>query len=235
MTAVPLVSVARPDATFLLAQLDKLAGWDPRAVVRLQPRASALGVFSAPPLGCIAFVAVPAARNDAAPDDVMVGVDDLRAELRAAAGLSPGWPPVPAGSQAEDTVAFEIRPTQVSSPKLALLPPRAGWSATSAGPAASALADVAEAVDEFRAASALVADDAARQDLAERIWGRPGWAELPRRILHAAALLGFLADPGVTVHAAVAGSWQRLGTPAGQVFAHSAGSSLGLLSLSTVR
>jgi hypothetical protein len=54
--------------------------------------------------------------------------------------------------------------------------------------------------------------------LAAEIWDEPSFGGLPLRVLHAARLLGLLAEDSSRVAAATRTGWKRLTTVRGQVF-----------------
>ena len=107
-------------------------------------------------------------------------------------------------------------------PSLGVLPPRGGWDVGEEGLAGDLGPRVDAAVARFRAD--VPASGWFNAELvAEATWDAEGWGGVPMRALHAARLLGFLAEPAALVRAATASGWRRLITPAGQVFVRAEG------------
>lgn len=231
--------LGRDEVAFLTAHLDRVCRWDSRAVARIRVRGSSLGVFTAPPTGCLAFVAVPLA----APPPEVPGATQIRA-----LGTWPGedadpWDRVVPALRLRESLAHARGPgSQAHVPvpatdgmysALAMLPPWDGWQPPVTGVARDVLPLVQRAVDEFRRDSAGLDADA-QTALAERIWDRSVWGGLPVRVLHTARLLGLVADEPARIAASTCGSWKRLSTRRGQVFHHRDGAHA-RLSLSVVR
>lgn len=205
------------EAVFLANHLRLLVEWDARASVRLQLRGQFLGVFGAPPTGCISFAALPliAASDDAVALDRTVSAGRLRDVLGDVAN-------------GEHDRAVSV-PDAVTGPaELAALPPSADWELTGSAIAAEAVPYVTEAVTEFHRRVPPNADADASQRVAEEIWSRRPWADVPVRVLHTARNLGFLAEPDSEIHGGRSGTWSRLSTPPGQVFAQDDVGSLSL-------
>ncbi len=200
-TSSALTTLALPEheGRLLAAHLDRLAAWDPTGHVRVVARASAVGVYAAPPMRVISFVALPLREAVVDEVDVSARIGDVRAGLVTAAGLTDMRLPEPA----------------VGSPGLAVLPPSEGWQLPIHGVSGDVITEVDAAVAEFRRRASSVVDS---QALAEQIWERPSFGGLPLRVLHAARRLGFLTDDASRVTACTMTGWKRLTTVRGQVF-----------------
>jgi hypothetical protein len=186
------------EARLLGAHLDRLIAWDPAGHVRVVARGGAIGVYAAPPMRVISFVALPL-RADAVDEiDVSARTSDIRA------GLS---------TQAEATLL--LPEPAVGSPGLAVLPPAEGWQLPIHGVSGDVVPEVDAAIAEFRRRAAGVVDS---QALAEQIWERNAFGGLPLRVLHAARRLGFLTEDASRVTACTMTGWKRLTTVRGQVF-----------------
>lgn len=208
------VLLGEREAAVLTSYLDRVLRWDRAAAVRLVTRPSALGCYAAPPMGVLAFLAVPTA----AP------IDDLdltcsAVSLRAALDREPA---------ADGSRALRLPPAIVGTAALADLPPADGWHLPIPGVSGDLVPLVDQAVAQYR--SGVAADPSRAESLADETWEQPLWAGLPMRVLHCARLLGFLPADGSRVAAATAGQWKRLTTGRGQVFVRS-GAAVGHLSL----
>ena len=200
-TSSALAALALPEheGRLLAAHLDRLAAWDPAGHVRVVARGGAVGVYAAPPMRVISFVALPL-RVPAVDDiDVSARIADVRTGLRTESGVTDLLLPEPA----------------VGSPGLAMLPPSEGWQLPIHGVSGDVVPGVDAAVAEFRRRASSVVDP---QVLAEQIWERPSFGGLPLRVLHAARRLGFLTDDASRVTACTMTGWKRLTTVRGQVF-----------------
>jgi hypothetical protein len=82
----------------------------------------------------------------------------------------------------------------------------------------SALVD--NAIAEFHKQTAMLSNPnrAVLDMVAADIWKGPGVANFPLKGLHAARQLGFLSHVNARVQISTSGKWQRLITPAGQLF-----------------
>ncbi len=181
--------------------------WDARMPARVISRDGALGIFTAPPMDVLAFLAVPAEVGDSL--DVTISL----------AGL------VAAAETSGEIDLAELAPVQVpfsSGVSLVHLPPAAGWQMPIPAVASDVLPAVDEALVEFRSRSVGLGPRG-QQTVAEDIWSRPAWAGLPLRVLHAGYRLRFLAREPMRITAATNGPWRRLSTPRGQVFSYVAG------------
>lgn len=208
--------IGRHEARLLRAHLERLRSWDSAAQVRVLLRGGALGIFSAPPLGVLGFVALPLAGSPTAKADVTVRAD----------ALLEGIHETPAGS-----AEIALPPGGPGIAELAVLPPEEGWQLPISGVSGDVLPAVEEAIAEFRARAPMVPSTEA---LADEIWGRTSFGGLPLRALHAARQLGFLAPDGSRVTAATCTGWKRLTTVRGQVFVRDP-RALGRQHLSVVR
>jgi len=191
------------EARLLAAHLDRLVTWDPRTPVRLVARARALGVYSAPPMDVMAFVALPLAEPVDGELDSTTHASDLRTSLG-------------------DDGRLAVPPVVLGDAALAVLPPSDTWQLPIAGVSGDIVPLVDTAVAEFRRRASGVSDaspgSAELQRLAQEIWDRPGFGGLPMRALHAARRLGFLTDDASRVSASTCTGWKRLTTVRGQVF-----------------
>lgn len=191
------------EARLLSAHLDRLSTWDPRTPVRFVARARALGVYSAPPMEVIAFVALPLAD----PVDGELDSFTIAADLRASLG---------------DDGRLTVPPVMIGDAALAVLPPSDSWQLPIAAVSGDLVPLVDTAVAEFRRRAAAASDSSPSSPeltcLAQEIWDRPGFGGLPLRALHAARRLGFLSDDASRVSASTCTGWKRLTTVRGQVF-----------------
>ena len=200
-TSSALTTLALPahEGRLLAAHLDRLAAWDPSGHVRVVARGGAVGVYAAPPMRVVSFVALPLRSPVAEEIDVSARISDVSAGLDSTSGATDLRLPEPA----------------VGSPGLALLPPTEGWQLPIHGVSGDVVPEVDGAVAEFRRRASAVVD---QQALAEQIWERPSFGGLPLRVLHAARRLGFLTDDASRVTACTMTGWKRLTTVRGQVF-----------------
>jgi hypothetical protein len=201
--------LAEPEARVLEAFCRRQLAWDSRTAARVLLTPTALGLFTVPPLGVFAFMAVPVA-GSATPADITVPLAALADVLgsepdgEAIMGLPRAIvPPAPA-------------------PNLHQLPPSDGWQLPIPAISGDLVPVVTAATGEFAARSAGL-PPRAQQEIAEEIWQRPGFGGLPLRALHAARQLGMLPDDMSKVTAATNGAWRRLSTNRGQVFTYAAG------------
>lgn len=189
------IALAPLEGRALAAHLDRLHSWDSQALVRLVSRRTALGIYGAPPMGVMSFVALPLK------EPATVELDVTLPAVMARAALVDG-----------ETASLD----GVSAPaELSFLPPADGWHLPIQGVAGDLIPMVEESVAEFRARSAAVLDT---QVLADQLWDRPSFGGLPMRMLHAAHRLGFIVDDGSRVSACTVSGWKRLTTVRGQVF-----------------
>lgn len=199
----PSLDLPANEARLLAAHLDRLVTWDPRTPVRLVARARALGVYSAPPMEVVAFVALPLAVSVEGELDSTTRASELRTRLG-------------------DDGVVAVPPDVVGEAALAVLPPSDSWQLPIAGVSGDIVPLVDTAVAEFRRRAPGVANpspgSAELQRLAQEIWDRPGFGGLPMRALHAARRLGFLTDDASRVSASTCTGWKRLTTVRGQVF-----------------
>jgi hypothetical protein len=181
--------------------------WDPRLAARVISRDGALGIFTAPPMDVLAFLAVPAQVEE--PLDVTVPMAALVAAAEASGDIDLGSLPV-------------VQAPFTSGASLAHLPPSDGWQMPIPAVASDVLPAVDEAMAEFRVRSVGLRPRG-QQTVAEEIWSRTAWAGLPLRVLHAGYRLRFLSRDRMRIAAATNGPWRRLSTPRGQVFSYVAG------------
>lgn len=217
------------EVVFLAAYLKQLIEWDARACVRIQQRGSVAGFFGAPPTGCISFVALPLSSEgppDEHVDDRTVSAGRLRDILGDVTVVPRGF----AGRQLK-------MPDPVSGPlELLDLPPMTGWESRADGDAIDAMPSLDAATADFRKRVPPNGgvDDETAQRIANEIWSRKGWGDLPIRVLQTAKLLGFLSNTEAAIHSAHIAGWDRLATGAGQVFSKTENSNL-TLSLTVLR
>ncbi len=198
-STLSVLALPEHEGRLLAAHLDRLTSWEPTGHVRVVARAGAVGVYSAPPMRVIGFVALPLREPVVAEIDVSARTADIRSGL------------VPAGADTE----LILPDPAVGSPGLAMLPPSEGWQLPIHGVSGDVVPEVDAAVAEFRRRAPGVVDP---QVLAEQIWERPSFGGLPLRVLHAARRLGFLTDDASRVTACTMTGWKRLTTVRGQVF-----------------
>lgn len=196
-----LLTLALPEheGRLLAAHLDRLSSWDPAGHVRVVARGSAVGVYAAPPMRVISFVALPLRETLLAEIDVSARIAEVRSGVQRGAGVTQLHLPDPA----------------VGSPGLAILPPAEGWQLPIHGVCGDIVPGVDAAIAEYRRRAASVVDP---QALAEQIWERPSFGGLPLRVLHAARRLGFVTDDGSRMTACTMTGWKRLTTVRGQIF-----------------
>lgn len=201
--------LAEPEARVLEAFCRRQLSWDGGLAGRILLTPTALGLFTVPPLGVFAFMAVPVAGR-AEPADLTVPLAALadvlgaRPDADGILGLPRAIvPPAPA-------------------PNLHQLPPSDGWQLPIPAISGDLVPTVAAATGEFTARSNGL-PPRAQQEIAEEIWERPAFGGLPMRALHAARQLGMLPDDMSKVTAATNGPWRRLSTNRGQVFSYAAG------------
>jgi hypothetical protein len=207
------IRLAEPEARALESFCRRQLRWDEQMPARVVTAANALGVFTAPPLGVLVFVAVPSvgpvAEGDAVDAIVPLGqfADQLRTD--ALTGMDPATLPravVPIGA----------------APTLQHLPPTDGWQLPIFGVSGDLVPVVDDATAEFEARTAGL-PPRAQEAVAEEIWERHAFGGLPLRALHAARQLGMITTDRAKVSAATSGPWKRFSTPRGQVFVYSSG------------
>ena len=194
------IEMAAHEGRLLSAHLGRLCGWDPHVLVRAQGRGKAIGVYAAPPMDVLSFVALPILGPDHTPEfDTTVAASTLRQAMQ----------------DHDEHVEIRLPEPLVGGEVLAVLPPSEGWQLPIPGVSGDLVPVVDEAIAEFRSRAASVPDS---DRLAREIWDRPGFGGLPLRVLHAARRLGFLTDDASRVSAATCTGWKRLTTVRGQVF-----------------
>ena len=208
--APPGIAIAPQEARALAAIARRQLSWDQRLAARIVTTSTALGIYTVPPLGVLAFVAVPAeaADADAPAADMVVSLAALVTALEAGA----------VHGAMLDLAALPQVPVPVTSgPSVAFLPPSTDWQLPIHAVSGDLAVRVDAAVEEFeRRAKGL--GERQQQVVADEIWARTAWAGLPMRTLHAARRLGMLGNDRAKVSAATNGEWRRLSTPRGQVF-----------------
>lgn len=202
------IRLAEPEARVLEAFARRQLTWDASQAAHVVTAQQALGVFTAPPLGVLVFLAIPTVDP--------VGEDDTVDRIVSLAALADVV-------KAEASTGMDIRSLPVehvapgANPSLAHLPPAHGWQMPIHGLSGDLVPIIDEATEEFRRRShGLPAR--AQESIANEIWDRPAFAGLPLRVLHAAHRLGMLANDRTKVSAAACGPWKRLTTPRGQIF-----------------
>lgn len=224
-----LLRMRHAEVVFLAAYLKQLMEWDAKACVRIKQRGGVAGIFGAPPTGCISFIAVPLS----SPGEPNERVEDRTVSAGRMRDILGDVTVAPRGFAGRQLKV----PDPVSGPlELLDLPPTSGWELTAEAPAADALPSIDQAVADFksRIEPAGSVDDAAAQRVANEIWSRKGWSDLPIRILQTAKLLGFLSNDEAIIRSAHLPGWDRLATGAGQVFSKEENANLSL-SLTVLR
>ena len=209
------IRLAEPEARALEGFCRRQLRWDAGLAARIVTPPRAMGVFTAPPLGVLAFVAVPTLPGE--PDSAAA---DVTVSLAALADALPGA--VSAGLDLDGLSPAGVQP--VTSPSVRHLPPTEGWQLPMFAVAGDLGTMVDEATAEFESRSPGLSERA-RAEVAEEIWDRKAWAGLPMRALHAARQLGMLAKDRSRVSAATCGPWKRFSTQRGQVFSYDSGPS----------
>lgn len=207
------IRLAVPDARVLESYCRRQLTWDGSAVARITTAVSAVGVFTTPPMGVLAFVAVPTLAP-IAPDsavDAVVRLDHLADRL---GGVSDG------AVGLADLPAVEVSPGPM--PSLRELPPRDGWQPPITGVASDQVPILDAASREFEERAGGLSGREQEQ-VAEEIWDRPGFGGLPVRALHSARRLGLLAEDSSRIATSTNGPWKRLSTVRGQVFVYATG------------
>jgi hypothetical protein len=199
------IRLAEPEARSLEAFCRRQLRWDAALPARLVSAERAIGVFTAPPLGVLVFVAVPTVDPVGSAFDTVVRLRDW-ADLLAI------------GAADLDVTALPKALTPVT-PDVSVrdMPPTDGWQVPIFAVSGDLVPMVNAATTEFEARTTGLPPRAQEQVAAE-IWDRIAWAGLPMRVLHAARRLGMLTDDSTRVSASTCGSWKRLSTMRGQVF-----------------
>lgn len=185
--------------------------WDPLMAARVVTTPRALGVFTSPPMGVLAFMAVPVT---SAPDDAVDTIVSLTALAELAPHASDG------GLDIRSIPQAAVAPGSI--PSVLHLPPEDGWQMPLHAVAGDLIPAVTEVVAEF-AARTQGLSEYAQTSVAEEIWARPAWGGLPMCVLHAAYRLGFIPQDQSRVSAAANGPWRRFTTVRGQVFSYDRG------------
>lgn len=219
MADIQALYLKHKEAVFLASYLVKLVEWDAKACVRLQRRGRVVGVFGAPPTGCISFIALPLQDKhefDDSPADLELDRVVVAGRLRDVLGDVSHAPVGDASKRVQI-------PESVTGPmELATLPPQQGWQVEGQIAAGELGRGVRNASDHYRTridqTAAIAPDQSYAQRLADEIWAKPIVGTLPTRGAHTAKLLGFLAKPEVNLTVLQTKNWTRLNCPSGQVF-----------------
>lgn len=199
---------AHPGAAADLATFaQRVAKFEPDAVVRVVGHGAVAGCFAETPFDALALRAVALA--EPAEFDVVVEAGTLAARAVGAAGELELPPELPALRWASS------------------LPPRSGWSEAARLGLDEVVGRVDQGVEEFKQRASEVAEGtslkagrAALEGLAAEIWDREFTAGVPLRLAHAASSYGFLAGGGDVVLRST-GAWWRLDAPNGTILARS--------------
>jgi len=221
------VRLAGPESRALESYCRRQLRWDGTLPARIVTSSNAVGMFTVPPFGVLAFAAVPLVEPTTDVVDRIVRLSDWANLLSHVDATDPG------GSAIDPTDLPEVVPAVVSGPSLRSLPPSDDWQVPMYALSGDLVPAVQAAVRDFEQATAGLGAQA-QQTVADEIWDRPGWAALPMRVLHAARQLGMLTEDRARVSASTSGSWKRFSTPRGQVFVPASGPSA-RLSLRIVR
>ena len=195
------------ESRLLHAHVQRLLKWNPQSLVRIVVDDSSdapgefVNIFAAPPMGVLSQVRLPLSGRTESPLDVTVLAGDLTT------GLDPR-------RRGHSIVVNQLKIVPGAA-DLAVLPPDDGWQLPIAGVSGDVVPLVDSAVAQFRV-QVQVSPDA--DALAAEIWDEPSFGGLPLRVLHAARLLGLLAEDSSRVAAATRTGWKRLTTVRGQVF-----------------
>ena len=192
------------EARLVAAYAQRQHSWDPATPARLVSSERALGIYTAPPMNVLAFLAMPWQGEEGL--DVTVSLASVVDVMTAAA----------AGS-GEVAVGSLVPAAPGAAALLAALPPSSDWQVPIHAIAGDLMRDVEAAREEFTARSSGLSAQI-QNDIAEEIWDRPVWGGLPMRVLHAAHRLGMLRKDQSKVSAATSGPWRRFSTQRGQVF-----------------
>ncbi len=199
MPTATQVALPVHEGRLLTAHLDRLSSWDDTGCVRLIARGQALGIYSAPPMGVLAFAALPLSNPVSESVDVVMSLPAARSALKVTA----------------DEVVLDLVEAAGATPALSVLPPSDGWHLPIQGVAGDVISPVNESIAEFKSRAPYVVDP---QVLADDLWNRPTFGGLPMRVLHAACRLGFLVDDASRVTACTTSGWKRFTTVRGQIF-----------------
>lgn len=192
------------EARLVAAYAQRQHTWDPTTPARLVSNERALGIYTAPPMNVMAFLAMPWQGTDGL--DLTVTLASVVDVMTAAAAGS--------GDVAVESL---IAAPPGAAALIAALPPSSDWQIPIHAIAGDLMNDVDAARAEFTARSTGLSANA-QNNLAEEIWDRPVWGGLPMRVLHAAHRLGMLRKDQSKVSAATSGPWRRFATQRGQVF-----------------
>ena len=208
--------LAGPESRALESYCRRQLRWDATLAARIVTSPNAVGMFTVPPFGVLAFTAVPLAEPTTEVIDRVVRLSDWANLLGQVDAGAEG------GTSVDPTELPEVVPPVVSGPSLRSLPPSDNWQVPMYALSGDLVPTVQAAVGEFEQATAGLGPTA-QQTVADEIWDRPAWAALPMRVLHAARQLGMLTEDRAKVSASTSGSWKRFSTPRGQVFVPASG------------
>ena len=211
VAARSLITTANLDAKALEGYARRQLRWDPLMAARVVTTPRALGVFTAPPMGVLAFMAVPVTQALDEQVETVVGLLALAECLPLAADEGIDLWEIP-----------QVRVAPGSIPSVLHLPPEDGWHMPLHAVAGDLIPLVSQALAEFEARSVGLSEHG-QQSVAEEIWSRPAWGGLPMRVLHAAYRLGFIPQDMSRVSSAANGPWRRFTTVRGQVFSYDRG------------
>ena len=217
------IRLAEPEAMALEGFCRRQLRWDDQMPARIVTTGTAIGMFTAPPMDVLVFVAVPVLpHDDHAPLDVTVSLQGWADMLRDRSNGD------------LDPASLARREVSVSATTgIAHLPPSEGWQVPMFALSGDLVPMVDAATAEYQARS-VGFTPRGQETVADEIWGRATWGGLPLRALHAARQLGMLANDSSRVSATTCGPWKRLSTTRGQVFVHATGPTA-RLSLHVVR
>ena len=207
------IRLAVHEARVLESYCRRQLGWDASALARVVTASSAVGVFTTPPMGVLAFAAVPTTAPVSTDEavDATVPLDVLADRLRDVSDSGVDLSGLPLAN-----------PAPGAMPSLGHLPPRDGWQPPITGVSSDQVPMIDAAGREFEERAAGLG---ARQQeqVADEIWDRTGFGGLPVRALHSARRLGLLADDSSRIATSTNGPWKRLSTVRGQVFVYATG------------
>jgi len=216
------IRLAEAEARILEAFARRQLTWDVGQPAHVVSASQALGVFTAPPLGVLVFLAIPTAEPIGDPVDVVVPLASLADAVRDL------------GTSGMDLNALpRATVTPGASPSVLHLPPTEGWQMPIHGLSGDLIPVIDQASEEFAQRSAGL-PPRSQEVIANEIWDRPAFAGLPLRVLHAAHRLGMISNDRAKVSAAACGPWKRFSTPRGQIFVYQHGPAA-RLSLHVVR
>jgi hypothetical protein len=204
-----LIPARKGAATDLAIFAQRVAKFDPEAVMRIVAAGRVAGCFAETPFEVLALRAVELAEpvGEGAETDVVVEAANLAAKA--------------VGARGELELPVGVSPLRWTSS----LPPRAGFDERARLPLADVAQRVERSIAEFKHRApdvtgglALREGRTALEGLAAELWDDELAAGVPLRLAHAAHSYGFLAGQGEVVLREV-GRWQRLDAPNGIIVA----------------